>query len=394
VPSLRDYRRAFARSVGTFKTGTGTSGSTTNELEDILTISSVGRLADFEHAYLLRPDAAVVADKVRLIAAVDSLRGVFQPDFPPGAGWTNPPYTTGVGEVYEILSNWFHPTEDIPHFLNEALKQCFVWDEVRIPAAYAGGLYGVSPFQSWLTDPSAIFEVVNLNGSGQLLDSYTTVGGTIQTALPTLTPVTLRGRPEVRRGQLSLRLAASTALAGTSVTTVRLTMAATGDVYVTSQTSLPNTFPFWVTIGSELLKITGLSGAQPVSPAANYAAARGEGGTLATTHAVGESVALAPILSLRGRFPAYGLCRASGGRYGDQAGLTAETDEAIPDANWVALGMLVQAWSERPRVMEEVTERQKVGTIHDALLGFRRWQEVTDEEHGIEATFAPGARSL
>ena len=38
--------------------------------------------------------------------------------------------------------------------------------------------------------------------------------------------------------------------------------------------------------------------------------------------------------------PAYVLCRASGGAFGDQSGLSAtETDEAIPDESWIAWGV-------------------------------------------------------
>jgi len=46
--------------------------------------------------------------------------------------------------------------------------------------------------------------------------------------------------------------------------------------------------------------------------------------------------------------PYYTLCRASGGTYGDQSGLSADTDEAIPNVEWVGAAMLIQ-WARRAK---------------------------------------------
>lgn len=45
--------------------------------------------------------------------------------------------------------------------------------------------------------------------------------------------------------------------------------------------------------------------------------------------------------------PAYTYCKANGGAYGDlTSGLTAETDEAVPQADWVAQGVKMLAYDE------------------------------------------------
>lgn len=44
--------------------------------------------------------------------------------------------------------------------------------------------------------------------------------------------------------------------------------------------------------------------------------------------------------------PYYTLCKPSAGAYGDQSGLSADTDEAIPPVEWVGLTMLC-LWAER-----------------------------------------------
>lgn len=45
--------------------------------------------------------------------------------------------------------------------------------------------------------------------------------------------------------------------------------------------------------------------------------------------------------------PAYAYCKASAGAYGDlTSGLTAETDEAVPQGDWVAAGVRMLAWDE------------------------------------------------
>lgn len=50
--------------------------------------------------------------------------------------------------------------------------------------------------------------------------------------------------------------------------------------------------------------------------------------------------------------PAYALCKPSGGSYGAQQGLSLDTDEAIPQTDWVAWGAVVEGWLRFGHVLE------------------------------------------
>lgn len=57
------------------------------------------------------------------------------------------------------------------------------------------------------------------------------------------------------------------------------------------------------------------------------------------------------VLHIKLLKPAYFHCKASGGSFGDQSGLSAETDEAEPVEEWVAASTLREAWRKHMRVL-------------------------------------------
>lgn len=66
------------------------------------------------------------------------------------------------------------------------------------------------------------------------------------------------------------------------------------------------------------------------------------GGTVYLNHA-GRSFASNETIYVKCIKPAYYHCKASAGAFGDQSGLSLETDEAVPSVEWVAAAALMQA---------------------------------------------------
>jgi len=86
--------------------------------------------------------------------------------------------------------------------------------------------------------------------------------------------------------------------------------------------------------------------------------------------------------------PAYSFCRASGGAYGDlTSGLTAETDEAAVEEDWVAAGVKMLAWDEFRELFwpgEQRTADQKV-----AVAAARFWALTRDNWRPPERRLVP-----
>lgn len=384
--TLRTLRRLFAAHAGgSPRTGVATSGSTKGYLEDTLLMSSIDQGDQWKESYLFRPDAVAVRDRVRQVARVDLDRGWIYPDWPEGQEYTASPWNGSAGEVYELLSPWFHPTQEIHGFLNEALRFCRVPGEVSMPIIPGAGRQNLTLFHTWLTDPSGIAQVGYLNGgeNRDLLDPYgrgaqlTTGGGT-----------TLWGNLDAIGSEVYFVPRIAQPSGGTLVATT-VGSAGTGDiseVNLSVTSNWPTTYPFYITIGSELILITAKNYADPPGVYV-YAATRGVGSSTPAAPAAATPVYLPATLYLRGMFPAYYLCRPSGGAFGDQSGLTLDTDEAIPDPQWVVAGALKEAWMSAPHIMEQVAETHRVANLQQATMAFGRWQEQTDRRANLRRTF-------
>ena len=92
---------------------------------------------------------------------------------------------------------------------------------------------------------------------------------------------------------------------------------------------------------------------------------------------------------LAGR-PAYTLCRAAGGTYGDLTGLDVDTDEAPVETDWVAAGVKMLAWDELRELFwpgEARVAEQKV-----AQAAARFWALARDYWTEPARTFTPLTR--
>lgn len=85
----------------------------------------------------------------------------------------------------------------------------------------------------------------------------------------------------------------------------------------------------------------------------------------------GVSFSLTDTVYLRVLKPAYDHCRATAGIFGERSGLRAgtETDEAVPVAEWVAYGALVEMWNRKYHTLAErygkgaVDERERMAAM-------------------------------
>ena len=85
--------------------------------------------------------------------------------------------------------------------------------------------------------------------------------------------------------------------------------------------------------------------------------------------------------------PAYFHCRASGGTFGDQSGLAAETDEAVPTVEWVAWAALAEA--SRRGFTSPNTEAQKLWSDREGRFAQLFNQARAEECHLPARTFRP-----
>jgi hypothetical protein len=88
--------------------------------------------------------------------------------------------------------------------------------------------------------------------------------------------------------------------------------------------------------------------------------------------------------------PAYDLCRASGGTFGDRAGLRSgvlgETDEAIPQAEWVAWGALVEAWTRFGHILDAQVNNR---ILRDAETAGARFTALSQQYLDVPAFTGP-----
>ncbi len=372
MPNLRAYRRRFAQHVGSGLLAgicDPADSSTRTYLSDPSRRSSVSTGDDLVEWYLHRPEAAAVRDRVRVVAEVDLTAGRIFGDFPPGDQWDEAP---APGEVYELLAPEFHPTQ-LHDYLNESLKFCLVPAELTLPRVPVPGRQPVTDFAPWLTTAQHLYRVGSLSGTGsrETVDPYRSE---------------LRGAFEEVAGAVYLRLdgglPASGASIGTLVADLPAGALALADADVTEGAGWPSAPPFFVTIDLELVKVTGHAGGA-------YQLQRGYSTTNDAAHPAGMVLMAPGQYVLHGLFPAYSLCRAAGGEYGEQEGLELDTDEAIPEEQWVVAGALKEAWLTAPQTMEQLAERMRLGNLEQASLAFQRWQAVTRERMPVHRSFVP-----
>lgn len=76
--------------------------------------------------------------------------------------------------------------------------------------------------------------------------------------------------------------------------------------------------------------------------------------------------------------PAYYVCRGANGEWGDQEGLSTgivgETDEAIPQVEWVAWAALVEAWIRMSHVLDAQSNNR---ILRDADTAAKRFTELS-----------------
>jgi hypothetical protein len=70
--------------------------------------------------------------------------------------------------------------------------------------------------------------------------------------------------------------------------------------------------------------------------------------------------------------PAYYHCRASGGAYGSQSGLSLESDECPVAVEWVAAGTLVETWRRFGHLLEAAANQKLLRDRQEAAAWFTR----------------------
>ena len=150
MPSLATIRQEILKQVpGAFLGTAGTSSATQLEdTDDEQTLFTGDGGIDFTGYWLLRPDAAVAADRVRRITFHDRNQGVIKPS----RAWTNAP----TSETYELWPPEFRPA-DVDSAVNRALGELPYLVEEDITVSSLDNEYTIS--YSWLTHERQVLEV-------------------------------------------------------------------------------------------------------------------------------------------------------------------------------------------------------------------------------------------
>lgn len=98
------------------------------------------------------------------------------------------------------------------------------------------------------------------------------------------------------------------------------------------------------------------------------ARAHKEGGTV---YLEGFSVSTADTVYVLALKPAYSHCKASGGTFGDQSGLSAETDEAVPETEWVVAAARAKVWERLGTVLSPGDAGRARDEYGKAIADFR-----------------------
>ncbi len=90
------------------------------------------------------------------------------------------------------------------------------------------------------------------------------------------------------------------------------------------------------------------------------------------------------VLALK---PAYDHCKATAGSYGGQAGLSLETDEAIPQKEWVVAQTMVEVWDRLGTILAPGNQDRVQLQQAEAASEADYWKSVYLEQNQPDRTF-------
>jgi hypothetical protein len=153
MPTLLAYRQYLAKELGGFLASTSSGSSTTVALIDTTwpvtsTLSQDDYYTDY---YLMRPDAALTTDRVRLVKSYTPSLGTLTPD----TAWTNPP---GEAEAYE-LHGVINPVTELLDCINAALKRTLIRTEIVGTPIANVTRHSLASMAPWLSNPQWVRQV-------------------------------------------------------------------------------------------------------------------------------------------------------------------------------------------------------------------------------------------
>jgi hypothetical protein len=116
------------------------------------------------------------------------------------------------------------------------------------------------------------------------------------------------------------------------------------------------------------------------------------GGVVYLNHPNRSFSSTADLLYVKAIRPAYTFCRASGGTYGDQSGLTLETDECVPVTEWVAAVAALEAWYRDPITMERNHDQLRAQGLARSAQRASAYQRAYYRTQRLRRTFTPLTR--
>lgn len=161
MPTRLQLRKAAAKELGPFDSGTADSTSSTSALVCLThpfksSISS----GTFKDRWLYRPDAAAAADKLRVVSAYTASTGTLTPEL----DWSAQPDGEAF-EVHGILPPEGNSELSLHDLIHEALKHCFLVVEFTLTPTVLQTRHSLASAASWLSDPSWVRQVGFLTSS-------------------------------------------------------------------------------------------------------------------------------------------------------------------------------------------------------------------------------------
>ena len=145
--TVGQYRRRIAEETGNF-VASAVSRASTTFLQDTSypVMSNLDQSDLYTGKWLLRPQAATVADRVRVVQerGYDPGTGTLRPD----SAWGSVPVTGEPYELHGVIEPWFQMLD----LINEALKRCMVVDHLVLPIPPNGRSINLTPYAPWLLD--------------------------------------------------------------------------------------------------------------------------------------------------------------------------------------------------------------------------------------------------
>lgn len=151
--TLAQLEQEVARRTGPFfqsaqDSGVPTSSTTTSAI--MPTLKSNALLGGPENLWLLRRNAANVADRERMVQAFDASAGRVLVD----RNWYNP---MAPGEAAEFTH--LHPSQELRQVVLAGLRRCFLEDVEELDPNVQYGPIDVTAQLPWVTEPSQIISV-------------------------------------------------------------------------------------------------------------------------------------------------------------------------------------------------------------------------------------------